>query len=282
MISLYIRFFQNYLPPEVVIFQTINWFSNKQTLKRCNMNLLKSLERLGLTEYESRTYMKLVENGNLSAKDASELTGIPYSKIYTTLISLVDKGWASIKEGRPKKYIPIEPSFASNLAFKKQTQALTDASKVINDSLQSIYNEDTIIGKSEIWSIRGHDNIMRKIREIIQLSYHEILCLFVNTDDKDLMDINSMLQEAKQRGCKLFAIYKKSPEKEANWLIHNLIKWESSHKITGKGVFLFVDSRIIFLGSLDEKSVALWSNDFSLAEIVRNIISITKMDGFSP
>lgn len=242
------------------------------------MKVLEALEKLGLTEYESRAYTKLVEHGHLSAKEASKETGIPYSKIYTTLISLVDKGWVSVKEGRPKKYRPIEPSFASELAFKKQTQDLTDASKMIRDSLQSLYSEDTVAGKSEIWSIRGHANVLRKLREIINLSYHEIFCLLINPDDSDLVQISTMIQEAKERGCKVLAFYKKSPEKVVNPSVNNFIIWKSSHKITGKGIFLFADSKIIFLGSLDEKTVALWSNDLSLAEVVRDIASIEKLE----
>ncbi len=90
-----------------------------------------------------------------------------------------------------------------------------------------------------------------------------------------------MVEEAKERGCKVIAFYKKSPEKEANPVANNMIVWESSHKITGRGVFLFADSKIIFLGSLDEKSVALWSNDLSLAEVVRNIASIEKLKRYA-
>src|SRR5574341_434914 len=150
------------------------------------MKVLEALEKLGLTEYESRAYTKLVEHGHLSAKEASKVTGIPYSKIYTTLISLVDKGWVSVKEGRPKKYRPIDPSFASELAFKNQTQVLTDASTMIRDALQSSYSEDTIVGKSEIWSIRGHANVLRKLRDTIRSAYNEILCLLMFPDDSDL------------------------------------------------------------------------------------------------
>ncbi len=245
------------------------------------MKVLEALEKLGLTEYESRAYTKLVEHGHLSAKEASKLTEIPYSKIYTTLISLVDKGWVSVKEGRPKKYRPIEPSFATELALKNQTQALTDASKTISDTLQSLYSEDTAAGKSEIWSIRGHANVLRKLGEIISSTYHEIFCLLINPDDSDLVQISTMIQGAKKKGCKVLAFYKKSPEKEVNPTINNLIIWESSHKITGKGIFLFADSKVIFIGSIDEKSVALWSNDLSLAEVVRNIASIEKMEKYS-
>jgi sugar-specific transcriptional regulator TrmB len=245
------------------------------------MKVLEALEKLGLTEYESKAYTKLVEHGHLSAKEASNLTGIPYSKIYTTLISLVDKGWVSVKEGRPKKYRPIEPAFASELAFKKQTQDLTDASKMIRDTLQSLYNEDIVAGKSDIWSIRGHANVLRKLKEIINLSYYEIFCLLINLDDSDLIQIGTMIQEAKERGCKVLAFYKKSPEKVVNPSVNNFIIWKSSHKITGKGIFLFADSKIIFIGTLDEKSVALWSNDLSLAEVVRDIASIEKLERYS-
>ncbi|CAG0955026.1 MAG: hypothetical protein OIN86_06415 [Candidatus Methanoperedens sp.] len=35
------------------------------------MKVLEALEKLGLTEYESRAYTKLVEHGHLSAKEAS-------------------------------------------------------------------------------------------------------------------------------------------------------------------------------------------------------------------
>ncbi len=243
------------------------------------MKVLEALEKLGLTEYESRAYTKLVEHGSLSAKEASKLTEIPYSKIYTTLISLVDKGWVSVKEGRPKKYGPVDPSFASELALRNQTQALTDASTMIHDSLQSLYSEDTVVGKSDIWTIRGHANVLRKLGEIIRSAYNEIFCLLMYTDDSDIVQISTMIQEAKGRGCKVHAYYKKSPEKGVNPAIKNLVTvWESSHKITGKGIFLFADSKIIFLSSLDEKSVALWSNDLSLAEVFRNICSIELLE----
>lgn len=245
------------------------------------MKVLEALEKLGLTEYESRAYMKLVEYGHLSAKEASKLTEIPYSKIYTTLISLVDKGWVSIKEGRPKKYRPIEPSFATELALKNQTQALIDASKTISDTLQSLYGEDTAAGKSEIWSIRGHANVLRKVGEIISSSCHEIFCLLVNPDDGDLIQISAMIQEAKKSGCKVLAFYKKSPEKKVDPSVNNLIIWESSHQITGKGIFMFADSKVIFIGSIDEKPVALWSNDLSLAEVIRNIVSVEKLGKYS-
>ncbi|MCD4843769.1 MAG: hypothetical protein K8R25_04685 [Methanosarcinales archaeon] len=244
------------------------------------MNLLDALKQMGLTEYESKAYMKLVEHGHLSAKEASELSGIPYSKVYTTLISLVDKGWVIVKEGRPKKYRPVEPSFASEIALKKQTHVLCDASKLINETLQSLFSEDTAVGKSEIWSIKGSDNVLRKFEEVLNLSNEEIFCLLLNIDN-NLVHIDALLQKAKNRGCKVFAVYKKSPENKVNPHFNNFIVWESSHKIEGKGIFLFADSKVIFLGSLDERSVALWSNDLSLAEVVNNIISIDKLEKYS-
>jgi sugar-specific transcriptional regulator TrmB len=42
----------------------------------------KALQELGLTDYEVRAYLALVEMGPLTASELSELKLIPYSKVY--------------------------------------------------------------------------------------------------------------------------------------------------------------------------------------------------------
>ncbi len=42
----------------------------------------KSLEKVGLTSYEIKTFVSLLKNGELTASELSEKSGVPYSKIY--------------------------------------------------------------------------------------------------------------------------------------------------------------------------------------------------------
>ncbi|MEM4304016.1 MAG: helix-turn-helix domain-containing protein [Candidatus Caldarchaeum sp.] len=70
----------------------------------------RTLQELGLTEYEARAYIALVENGPLTAGELSEMKLIPYSKVYEALGSLAEKGFIESQQGRPAKYFQKSPA----------------------------------------------------------------------------------------------------------------------------------------------------------------------------
>ena len=73
---------------------------------------LEALRELGLTEYEARAYLALVAHGELTAREVSQASGVPYSKIYGVLEGLRERGWVGFKPGRPKLYFARPPSEA--------------------------------------------------------------------------------------------------------------------------------------------------------------------------
>src|SRR6059058_5697500 len=72
----------------------------------------KALKHFGLTEYEVKAYIALVEAGPVPASQLSTTAGIPYSKIYEILGNLERKGWVETEQGRPSKYFAKPPSTA--------------------------------------------------------------------------------------------------------------------------------------------------------------------------
>jgi Mn-dependent DtxR family transcriptional regulator len=66
----------------------------------------KVLREMGLTDYETRAYLALLEKGVLTASQISEEANVPYSKVYETLTSLERKGWIEMERGRPGRYYP--------------------------------------------------------------------------------------------------------------------------------------------------------------------------------
>ena len=58
----------------------------------------KSLEKVGLTSYEIKTFTSLLRSGELNASELSEKSTVPYSKIYEVLGVLEEKGWISSDE----------------------------------------------------------------------------------------------------------------------------------------------------------------------------------------
>ena len=67
-------------------------------------NTKKSLEKIGLTSYEIKTYTALLKGGELNASELSQNSGVPYSKIYEVLGTLEEKGWIGSDDSRPTKY----------------------------------------------------------------------------------------------------------------------------------------------------------------------------------
>jgi len=66
-------------------------------------------KQLGLTSYESRVYVALVIFGPMSPKEVSEKVGIPWSRSYGVLRSLVEKGFLMEQSAKPSIYAAVEP-----------------------------------------------------------------------------------------------------------------------------------------------------------------------------
>lgn len=85
------------------------------------MSLLRNLSKLGLTEREAKAYLYLLEHGKATAREISENTGIPSTKIYSVLKSLESKGWVRVESvERPLKYVPVPPEVAVQEAVERE------------------------------------------------------------------------------------------------------------------------------------------------------------------
>jgi sugar-specific transcriptional regulator TrmB len=73
------------------------------------MSAVEKLQRVGLTEYEARVYLGLLEDHLNSATKLSEKTGVPRTKIYAVLGSLQQKGWIHVYSGIPLLFRAVDP-----------------------------------------------------------------------------------------------------------------------------------------------------------------------------
>lgn len=117
----------------------------------------KTLESIGLSNYEARAYIALVAHGYGDADTIAETSGIPRTSSYKVLRSLCQKGFAMSTTGRPRIFKPEEPKklrdkFISRISdtFDK----LERLSEILRDrgEPQLVY---TITGKSRVISKIG-------------------------------------------------------------------------------------------------------------------------------
>ncbi len=127
-------------------------------------NTIKTLTQMGLTEYESKSYISLASLITAKADTISKESGVPRSKIYTTLDSLEQKGFITIEKGRPLKYTIKPPNEVFEIYKRKVTKQIDDTEKTITQ----IYESKLPNFNAPIWSIEGEDTIINKEYELIK------------------------------------------------------------------------------------------------------------------
>jgi sugar-specific transcriptional regulator TrmB len=76
--------------------------------------IIRRLRSLGLSGYEAKAYLTLLDKGDLSAEDLSRNSNIPLPRVYVVIDMLSTKGFVKVIEGRPKLFEAIEPEEALN------------------------------------------------------------------------------------------------------------------------------------------------------------------------
>ena len=71
--------------------------------------LVAQLQNLNFTQYESRAYLSLLEQGNVTGYELAKNSGIPASKIYAVLNKLMEKEVILALDSEPVKYTPLPP-----------------------------------------------------------------------------------------------------------------------------------------------------------------------------
>ncbi len=196
-------------------------------MKKVNaVELQKALEAMGLTEYEAKTYISLIQIGTSNAGNLSKFAEIPHSKIYEVLIRLEKKKLIEVQKGRPLFFKAIKPSIAlegiktelkDNLhkelsqkkndlesLYEKKLRQISQAHKMLGE-LDNFYEKNAAIEPSEefIWTIRGKDNLNSQTKEIIQSASVEVRLMMPLDDFSDLIPV---IKNVSSRGVKVLLV----------------------------------------------------------------------------
>lgn len=136
----------------------------------------KIYDNLGLSEYESKVYVSLVEDGVSEAGRLSLRCGVPRTKVYTTLKKLAEKGLILEIPGSPRRFTPLSPSeaFEQYLATIKEKTSNGVISLIVSKevvaALEEAYRKTRSNGeprRENVWIIKGRDEVLQKIKEML-------------------------------------------------------------------------------------------------------------------
>lgn len=126
------------------------------------------LHEMGLSKYESKAYLTVLQLGLTTATEIADSADIPQSRVYDVLDDLEEKGFVTVQPGRPKKFGPIEPEHAINhyVQYKRENFEQTlDQTQSVGEQFVEELNEQNFQYRQNdevdvFWSYKGKNYIL--------------------------------------------------------------------------------------------------------------------------
>ena len=234
----------------------------------------KSLEKIGLTSYEIRTFSALLKSGELTASDLSQKSGVPYSKIYEVLGTLEEKGWIGSDDSRPTKYFSKSPSTALETTKQSFETEFSNNQSTILTELIPLYEKSGISEKPDIWVISGIMNIGAKILELVEHCRNEVLIAVPQAGEAIVKQALPKLRQLHDKGVDITILTSDKLDKESLNSISRVAKVKVKEGLFGGGIISDKRYVVILLGpeissSSSSDVVAIWADHSGLAGFAR-------------
>lgn len=249
-------------------------------------NALELLQKLGLNQYESKTYLALAKHGTLAAGKVSELAKIPRPRVYDVLSKLEKEGFVLVQSGRPVKYQARDISEAVKLLKERKLESmnshlseLASVGEKINEHIRKEQPSLEAQALGTTWTLKGRNSIYSALQNIISTSKSNVV---ISTTPAGLERKNKALmqhlREAKGRGVKLEVI---THMKESNAQILKSFG-DTVHKVTHSDDpyrFVLADDEhaVLFLTpEADEEKdseLAVWLKSAEFNQAFRKLIN---------
>jgi sugar-specific transcriptional regulator TrmB len=228
----------------------------------------KVLRELGLTGYETRSYLALLEKGALTASQVSENAEVPYSKVYETLTSLERKGWIETEQGRPTRYYPKAPSEALATMKLHLEDKVKTWEKTVLEELEPFYERREIREKPDIWILRGELNALAKLKEMMETTKSELM-IAAPVLPKALTDVaENMITQLSSTNVKVLLMVSKKAKEWNLQKLADVAEVRVRDHMFGGGAIADGKEAMLFLGE-DKPTLVIWSNHLGLVQFAK-------------
>ena len=231
--------------------------------------LINKLKSLGLTEYEAKAYLALLNKADLTAEEVSSTSKVPLPRVYGILELLAEKGFVKILPGRPRRFEAIPPKKAFEQYIKYRETMLSEEIQ----RMKEIFNEMESKLEELYWSNRLRIKPEDLLEPLTDLYEMEIRTKEIITKAKDEIlvftelfswypKVEKEIKEAIKRGVKVKVLMCVS-DPEARRIAEKLVKMGAIVKVAPEKWYptrgVIVDrSKLIFLIWAAEEEEHYW------------------------
>ncbi|WP_284012833.1 TrmB family transcriptional regulator [Halobaculum litoreum] len=150
---------------------------------------IAQLRHLGLSTYAARTFVALTALGTATAKDVSEVSDVPRTRVYDAVDELHELGLVDVQQAHPKQFWAVSAESAGR-TFRNDLQHRTDQ---LTAALSAIRAADGRGEQRGVWTANGRAAVTDRVVEFIDDAESEIVYMTVEEllDDQVLDAIES-------------------------------------------------------------------------------------------
>ncbi len=227
--------------------------------------IIESMKGLGLSEYEIKAYLNLLEKYPINGYTLSKKSGIPRSRIYEVLDSLKNKQIVfEENDDKTTLYQPLEPK----LLISKFKENFNNILNNFNEYTNELYSKEQ--NNSKLIIINGRKNIIDMLNLLIANAKERIS---LSIWEEEINDISKNLKEAIQRGVTVKGIYFGSNNKFKELVSHRRIERYLSEK-KERYMTVTIDGINVLYGvtSRGEDSKVTWAKDAGFVDMSEDYI----------
>jgi len=246
-------------------------------------NLRRALHHLGLTDYEIKVYIALLESGDSTASKLSEVADVPYSKIYEVLENLEKKGWIGTEGGRPARYYPKSPLTALEASRIRIERELREYEEIVLSELLPIYEGRGFRERHDIWILRGEENILARIKNLLSNCEKELLVAAPFLTKNLLVTFLPHITYITSNGGHVKILVSGEVNNSILKNLNEVAEVRFKEQMFGGGII--ADSReVILLLGEEERGIsfAIWSEHVGLAKFAKNYFEYLWREAESP
>ncbi len=233
----------------------------------------------GLTEYQARVYLTLLDLGFATASQVPALSRVPRTRIYATMQQLHEKGLVEIVPESPLKYKAV-PFDNFLLARAKDYR---ERAEQLEANLESLAKEFAILAREEpevrgrFEAVYGRRNVRERLIKMYASAEREVYGLGTERSPGRIMKaFGSYIIDKAKAGVKLRYAYRVTDENLRD--VETLLKYaDVRHVEFNMPVYMHVVDRREFLMShpipdddafYRGEDIAIWTNDPAISDAI--------------
>lgn len=225
------------------------------------IGVIELLQRLGLTEYAARCYVALLQLGSGTAREVSETTSVPRSRVYDAIGRLEERGLVDTNHASPKVFRPVSRETIARhfqLEYDRTVDQLTT-------QLAAIEPTERQHEQSGVWTVTGQEAVTDRVLELIEEANEQVV--YMSVEELLTDEVIATIAAAEDRGAE---VYLAGISPQAQQRIQAAIPsaelfetlWEWSE--TPAGRLLMIDEETILVSVLTAhsavKETAIWGS----------------------